>query len=61
MCDITGRILNVEVTRQYDDSTKLDSFQQVIKGGYDIIVNNIHFPMETQLLSNTHLTSPRRM
>ena len=61
MCDITGHILNAEVTQQYDDSTKLDSFQHVIKGKYDIIVNNIHFPMETQLLSNAHLTYTRRM
>ena len=61
ICDITGRILNIELIQQYDESTRYDSFEYVIKGNYEIIVDNIHFPIETQLWSNSSFVSPRRM
>jgi len=59
--DISGRILNIELIQQYDESTRYDSFEYVIKGNYEIIVDNIHFPIETQLWSNSSFVSPRRM
>jgi len=59
--DVSGRILNIELIQQYDDNTSYDSFAQVIKGNYEIIVDNIHFPIETQLWSNSSFVSPRRM
>jgi len=58
--DITGRILNIELIQQYDESIRYDSFEYVIKGNYEIIVDNIHFPIETQLWSNSGLLSIRR-
>ena len=59
--DISGHILNIELIQQYDDTTSYDSFAQVIKGNYEIIVDNIRFPIETQLWSNSSFVSPRRM
>jgi len=59
--DASGRILNIEPTQKYDDSTGWDSFGKVIKGNYEIVIGNVHFPIEIQLWSNSDLASIRRM
>lgn len=59
--NISGRILNIETIQQFNESITCKSFGQVIKGNYEIIIDNIHFPIETQLWSNPGLLSARRM
>jgi len=58
--DLTGRILSIELIQQYDDNASYGSFAEVIKGNYEIVIDNIHFPIETQLWSNSGLLSIRR-
>lgn len=59
--NFSGRILNIETIQQFNESIACKSFEQVIKGNYEIIIDNIHFPIETQLWSNSGLLSARRM
>lgn len=59
--NFSGRILNIETIQQFNESIACKSFEQVIKGNYEIIIDNIHFPIETQLWSNLGLLSARRM